>query len=253
MLAWSIGSSSWGRTANRRWRRRPGVGGSGIRPTEPVSSRAAEHLAEDRRDPGERATSVDQHPVGVDPAGRRPVRRAWNSPRRRANTRRMPTTAVRALIVVPISGAWPDHQLGGPDQPRQAALRVPVPPEPEVRRMLPGEVLGIAHEARRPEQSIRPRLVEPDAIGRLAGGRPSSSRPVRARSRSAFTRSVIGRRVVERLERDQPGRFVRRRLTLEPDRAGPLRVEDDDRRGQHARPRRRRGSARRRAGGGRPR
>src|SRR6476659_1275840 len=66
--------------------------------------------------------------------------------------------------------------------------------------------------------------------------RPSSRRPVAS---LAFTRLAPSRRVpspggepVEGLEGDQPGRIVRRGLTLEPDQAGALGIEDDDRRGQ---------------------
>ena len=160
----------------------------------------------------------------MDPAGRRPVGRR-NSPRRRAKTRRIPTIAVRAASVVPISGAGAMTQLGRPHEPRQPALGVPRPAEPEIGRVLPGKILGVAHEARRPEPAVRPRLVEPDPVA------SSATRLGRRRAMPLASPGFTGR---------PAGRASRSRrvavascgavCALEPDLARALGVEHDDRR-----------------------
>ena len=135
----------------------------------------------------------------------------------------MPTIAVRAVSVDAHLGRLVDHQLGGPDEPGQPALGVPRPAEAEIGRVLPGEVLGVAHEAGRPEPAVRARLVEPDAVRRL----PGRAAVVEDAGRVAGLHGVVSRSRLSRLI--EPGRIVRCRLAIEPDAARSLGVEDDDR------------------------
>ena len=127
-------------------------------------------------------------------------------------------------------GAGQDDELRRPDEPGEAALRVPLAPEPEGGRMEPGEVLGVAHQAGRPEHAVRAGLVEPDAIGGLVERRPVRG-PAGAVVIVRPPRPIAGQ-VLERLDRDEPGRRVRRRLPVEPDLARAAGVEDDERHGQ---------------------
>ena len=196
MFAWSIGSSSWGRTANRRWTASAGVGGSGIRPTGPMSSV-----------PPKTSGKIDGIRVSAPRCRSGPSRCGPSRPasRRLAGTRRgagrrpagCPTIAVRAVSVRPHLGRLVDHQLGRPHEPRQPALGIPRPPEPEIGRVLPGEILGVAHEARGPEQAVRPRLVEADPVassarrsGRRRGCRSRRLPVIRAASRSSVSIAI---------------------------------------------------------------
>ena len=118
----------------------------------------------------------------MDPRGRAPSA-SWKSVRRRAQTRRQPTTRV-----VPTarrrrrSGRRTATSAARTSQVRPRS-RVPVAAEPARRRVEPGEVLGVAQQHRRPEQAVRPRLVEADAVRRGAGC------PARGRSRRAPRRA----------------------------------------------------------------
>src|SRR5258707_403742 len=59
-----------------------------------------------------------------------------------------------------------DREVDRPDDPPAAPLGVPGAVESEVLRMPPGHVLSVAEESRRPDQAVRPGLVESDAIPR---------------------------------------------------------------------------------------
>ena len=216
--------------------RRRGVGGSGTRPTGPIELRAAEHLGEDRRDPGQGAAGVDQHPVGVDPAGRASRRRRRNSPRRRAKTRRMPDDRRPGAERRAHAGRARGSPARRPGRATSGRARRTSRGRTRARvEWMPGDVLGVADEARRPEQAVRARLVEPDPVGRpvqvAAAGVRSATRRSRRRAPPASSSSVSSATSRGR----QRAGAVSRSSRTSHDRRG---VEDDERRGERARPRR---------------
>src|SRR5207249_7238922 len=58
-----------------------------------------------------------------------------------------------------------DRQRQPANDPREAPLDVPVPPEPEALGMDPGDVLGPAEESGRSQVRVGPALVETGAVG----------------------------------------------------------------------------------------
>ena len=96
-----------------------------------------------------------------------------NSVRRRAQTRRQPTTRVVPISSSPVRTRRLDADLRRPNQPGQPALGVPGAVEPSLRRVVPRQVLGVAQHDRGPQQAVGTGLVEPDAIRRRTGLRLS--------------------------------------------------------------------------------
>ena len=200
MLTWAAGSSSWGRTANVRVGAPAGVGGSVTRgpgrssqgPGTPRRTRPGSGSA--RRARRSAPSRCGPRP-GSAPAA------SWNSPRRRAQTRRMADDPGLGGDVDAHRDRREDLELGRPDEPREAALEVPVAPEPERGRVLPGEILGVPHQARRAEAAVRAGLVEADAVAGLV-----DERPVHRVGRWSSRRARRRREVVEVLDRDDPGR-----------------------------------------------
>ena len=91
--------------------------------------------------------------------------------------------------------------------------------------MQPGQILGVAHQARGPEVAVGPGLVEPDAVSGLVDRR--------RRGDSSPNRLGHGwRELVERLDRHQSRSGIRRGLTFEPHVARPAGIEDDEADGQ---------------------
>ena len=116
------------------------------------------------------------HATSVPPA-------SWNSVRRRAQTRRQPTTWVdpTSSSAVRRSGADDPSSAARTSQTRPRS-RVPGPVEPADGRVVASEVLGVAEEHRRPDPAVRSGLVEADPVGRCAAVR------ARGRSRGAARR-----------------------------------------------------------------
>ena len=111
-----------------------------------------------------------------------------NSVRRRAQTRRHPTTRVVPVKASPTRIGPADHDLGRAGPARRGRARVPRPVEAALRRVEPGQVLGVAQQDRGPQQPVRARLVEPDAERRGAGCRGSRAHGRRSASRSRVSR-----------------------------------------------------------------
>ena len=144
------------------------------------------------RDPGRRAARVEQHPVDLRPGEQRPRPRPGKSVRRRAQTRRQPTTWVVPTSSDPTAIGCVDGHLRRADEPGQAACRVPRPVEAAARGMEPGDVLGVAQQDRRAEQAVRPGLVEPHAEWRRTGVRFAGHvSPGRRRARRGSRASTI--------------------------------------------------------------
>ncbi len=145
-----------------------------------------------------------------------------NSVRRRAQTRRQPTTRVVPMSSSPVSDRRFHSHLRRANQPRQPSLGVPGRSNPRCV-----EWNQARSWAYRRSTDVRRRPSGPASSNRTRYGAEQVS-GAGARHR----RAVGTRERVERLERDDGRRLVRRRLTLEPDVAGPLRIEYDEGHGQ---------------------
>ena len=130
--------------------------------------RRPEDRLEIDRHPRRGATFVEEHPVDVrprdGPAGAihevgpppRPDPAPAHDPGRPGQ---LVTDADRRL----------HGDLGGPGQPGETPLAIPVAIEAAAGRVEPGQVLGVAQQDRRPQQAIGAGLVEADPERRRAG------------------------------------------------------------------------------------
>ena len=113
---------------------------------------------------------------------------SWNSVRRRAQTRRQPTTSSCRPSSARYDDRGEDRDLGRPDQPGDAALGVPRPPEPAARGVYAGQVLGVAQQDRGPDRArpVRPssNRTRNGAEQTVAGRSRATGRPARRASRS---------------------------------------------------------------------
>jgi hypothetical protein len=58
-----------------------------------------------------------------------------------------------------------DAEVGVPDDPEEAAVRIPLPGVPRQRRVHAGGILHVPQVGRRAQRAVRPTLVEPNAVG----------------------------------------------------------------------------------------
>ena len=180
----------------------------------------AERRIELGRDAGRCSAPIQQNPVDVGPGDECPGRVAELGPSPRPDTPPADDPGRPDQLVAGQDSGFNPH-LRRANEPGQPSLGVPGAVEPALRRVVPRQVLGVPQHDRRSQQAVRTGLVEPD--------------PIRRRTRLALgpvTPRDAAPSVVERLERDDAGLLMRRRLPLEPDLARPPRIEDDERHGQ---------------------